>query len=191
MQLDLSFELPLNDDEERQLAGILRTTPDQMAQALTPVALAATQEYVRMFLGQKVFTRGSDILEYRLFLLVKEVFNNKVPDEQRISDLFQVTANGSRSLTRSVLSKYQYELHDAVHRSLNDTVDAAVPGENGDYEVAVYNEGITESLNRMLGSEDSTLPPIGKKRGTVCTYVIKPSAYQCLCRVLGVEPKEQ
>jgi len=37
-----------------------------------------------MFIGQQVFTRGADIREYRLFLLIEQPFDAHIPDEQRV-----------------------------------------------------------------------------------------------------------
>lgn len=66
-----------------------------------------------MFIGQRVFTRGRDIQEYRLFLLIRGPFGNTIPDDQMVCDLFQTTTQ-SRALVRSVMSKYQYELSQAI-----------------------------------------------------------------------------
>src|SRR5207244_13298060 len=90
----------------------------KLAETLAPFAAAALHEVVTMFLGQKVFTRGSDILEYRLFLLVQHAFGNRVPTEKQVSKLFQTTATASRALIRSVMSQHQYQLQDAIGASL-------------------------------------------------------------------------
>ena len=110
----ITVDLPLNAEEKAQLAGILRCDPDALDAVLAPYAAAALEEYARMFIGQRVFTRGSDIHEYRLFLLIKQPLEGRIPDEQQVSDLFQTTATQSRSLIRSVLAKYQYELQEAT-----------------------------------------------------------------------------
>jgi len=109
--MKIEFE-PSGGDLE-MLAEILGTSPDEVEAALAPYLHAAATEYVEMFLGRKVFTRGQDIREYRLFLLMKEVFE-RLPDEQEVSDLFQTTESQSRSLIRSVMSKYQYDLTDVL-----------------------------------------------------------------------------
>jgi hypothetical protein len=187
MNLDLTITLPISREEERQLAGILECKASELTVHLAPVAASALQEYVRMFLGQKVFTRGADILEYRLFLLIKELFDNAIPDEQRVCDLFQATSGQARSLIRSVLSKYQYELHDAMSATLVATLQqAAQPEEDADYEVTVNTQSLVDGLNRLLANADGTLPPIMKKRGTVATFIIRPSAFAALASALHV-----
>lgn len=181
MRVDISLDLALTDEEERQLARILHTSSEGLPQELGPVASASIQEYIRMFLGQKVFTRGSDVLEYRLYLLIRELFGDQVPNEESVCALFQTTTSGARSLIRSVLSKYQYDLHDAYSSSLKSTLDSAVRvEEDGNYEVTVHTQSLIDGLNRTLAERDGTLPPITKKRGTVCTYVIRPSSFEQL-----------
>lgn len=188
MKLTLDVSLDLNEDEERQLASILRADRAELEDALQPVAAASLEEYVRMFLGQKVFTRGRDVQDYRLFLLIRELFDRTIPDEERVCALFQTTESQSRSLIRSVLSKYQYEVHEALENSLSDIVRAASQPEDGnDYQVAIYTEGLVEGLNRLLADEDGSLPQVSKKRGTVSTYQIKPSSYAVLRERLGVK----
>lgn len=178
MEVTFTVDLPLTEDEVRQLAGILACEREDLEATLQLVASAALQEYTRMFLGQKVFTRGSDILEYRLFLLMRELFNNAVPNEERVCALFQATTSNARALIRSVLSKYQYDLHDALSGSLRATLDSAHRvEEDGDYEVTVNAQSLVDGLNRALAERNGSLPSIVKKRGTVCTYVIRPSAF--------------
>jgi hypothetical protein len=181
ISLDLGFLTP---DEQTQLAGIMRNPPDLDA-ALQPFAEAAFEEYVRMMIGQRVFTRGSDIREYRLFLLVKHAFGRRLPDEQRVCDLFQTTASEGRSLIRSVISKYQYDLQGPVQDTLKEIVKGAKK-ENGDHSIVVNSRSIVEALNRMLAAEDGSLPPIEKKSGTVSTYVVRPSSYNRLTKRLGI-----
>lgn len=189
MDLEIQLTISATDEEATQLATILDTTLEDLDEALAPAAEAALTEYVRMFLGQAVFTRGSDIHEYRLFLLIKHLFYNRIPYEQTISDLFQTTATKSRSLVRSVMSKYQYELKAAIEDSMAEILDGCPDPDKGkDFEVSIFNDNLVEAMNRLLASKDGSLPPVSKKRGTVTTYVIRPSALRCLVDHLEVVP---
>jgi hypothetical protein len=91
--MPITIELGLADEERNQLGGILKCSPADLDATLESYAAAALEEYGRMFIGQRVFTRGADIQVYRLFLLIKGPFDNQIPDEQIVSDLFQTTAN--------------------------------------------------------------------------------------------------
>jgi hypothetical protein len=179
-EVAITLNLPLNDEEKAQLAGILHCDAGALDAVLAPYAAAALEEYARMFIGQRVFTRGSDMHEYRLFLLIKQPLEGRIPDEQHVSDLFQTTANQSRSLIRSVIAKYQYELQEAINATLRNAVEAA-ESDGDDWAVTVNSENVVESLNRLIGSIDGSLPQIEKKRGTVCSYVLRRSSYTRLC----------
>jgi hypothetical protein len=167
----------LRDDEAEKLAGILGCPRNQLDNTLSAYASASLQEYIGMILGQKVFTRGADIREYRLFLLIQHAFGNQLPDEQKICDLFQTTVSQSRALIRSVMSKYQYDLSAAIRTTITNTIVAAVQvEEGGDYEFTVNSENVVDAMNRALASIDGTLPQVIKKKGTVTSYVLKPSS---------------
>jgi len=116
--MKLTIEVGLTGDEEANLRLILRQEKGKWPAAFEPYAAGAAEEYARMFLGQRVFTRGSDMREYRLALLIRRAFGNKIPDEQTVCDLFQCTLSQSRALLRAVMSKYQYELSTAINETL-------------------------------------------------------------------------
>jgi hypothetical protein len=187
-QRTVQCQFVLPEAEAEQLAEVLGCTSDELESALAPHASAALQEYIGMFLGQKVFRRGADQQEYRLFLLIRHVFGDKLPNEQEVCRLFQTTATESRGLIRSVMSKYQYQLQSAINASLKDVCSAAqAEEEGGDHYVAVYNGNVVDELNRMLADIDGSLPAMQKRRNSVSTYRLKPSAYQALCSRLGID----
>lgn len=83
-------------------------------------------------------------------------------------------------MIRSVLSKYQYDLHHAYSASLARILDEApAPSvEDGDdYEVVVHSQSLIDGFNRTLAEKNGALPAIARKKGTVSTYVIRPSSF--------------
>lgn len=195
----LNFDLKLSEEEERLLRNILGDIDPQKTfdEILSDFGKASFEEYYRMFLGQKVFTRGSDFQEYRLFLIIKRALENDIANEELVSSLFQLTASQSRSLIRSVLSKYQYELHDAIENTLIKVLQNAqdVPSSGGrtsEYTIDVRNKSIVSELNQLLGNIDGNLPQITQKRGTYSTYIVSVASYRALCENLGfLEVEEQ
>lgn len=187
--MPISFELRAGKEDSEMLAEILDCPPEDLEEMLQPYARAAAAEYVEMFLGRKVFTRGSDIREYRLFLLMREVFN-QLPTEQEVSDLFQTTETQSRSLIRSVMSKYQYELTEVLNKSMKNALEAAAQDlnseEDDDWYITVSSEYIVEALNRLIAQRDGTLTRIVLRKGTASSYVIKPSTRSELRAALGL-----
>ena len=190
--MNINFNIELQNDEIDQLAGILGCTNEELPTVIAPYAKAALDEYIKMFIGQKVFTRAADFREYRLFLLIEHVFDNEIPNEQQISALFQTTANQSRTLTRSIMSKYQYDLAKAIKKSFRKVITNAKFSEDDDcYLIIVDNENIIEALNGLIRSIDGTLPPIQKKTNTVSTYKLEKSSRKKIMENLGIEIEEE
>lgn len=185
--MPITTDLHLNETEREKLAGILHCSPDELDNKLQSFSTAALEEYCRMILGQKVFRRTQDIKEYRLFLLIKEVFNNRIPDDQKISSLFQTTPSESRTLIQSVTSKYQYELQSAISDTLAEIINhAQFDDADKTYTVTVNSSIKIQELNSIIASLDGTLPVIKRKQDAVSSYVIKASSYSKLKAHFGL-----
>jgi hypothetical protein len=179
MKIQVNTQISLPDEEALNLATILECTPDQLGKKLSEFVRPALTEYTSMFLGTKVFKRGSDLLEYRLFLLITTTFGNLIPSDQEVSELFQTSTSESRSLIRAVMSKYQYPVKEAVQRSLVKILQSAKHAHDGDpYEVVIASQNLVEELNRVLAGINGNLPLVSKVRDSVGTYRIQPSSYE-------------
>ena len=184
MKLNLDFDL--RSQEENELRKILKKDASEWPAGLKPYAEAATLEYIRMFLGQKVFTRGSDIREYRLFLLIRTAFDGAIPDEQTVCALFQCTLSQCRGLLRAVMSKYQYELSEAITRTLKELVGRVKKNTSGALVVTINNESIVGELNKVLAMVDASQDQVVRQTGKLATYELKPDAYRKLCDNFGI-----
>src|SRR5262245_25578063 len=183
--MDVTASLDLPDAERRELARIMNCPISRLSEVLRPFATAAVAELATMFLGQKVFTRGSDILEYRLFLLIQFAFGGVIPSEQQVTRLFQTTTAGSRALLRAVMSKYQYQLQKPITKSLRDLLVSATKDDDDIRTISVLNLNFVDELNRLLAEIDPTLPPVTKRRGSVSTYEIPASSFTKLMAKLS------
>lgn len=190
--MEINFSIPdISQNERDLLKSILHCNDGDLNERLNKVAASSFEEYRKMILGQRVFTRGKDILEYRLFIFIKYYFDGIIPEEQRICDLFQITAKESRALVRSIMSKYQYELRDNISSSIRLEVEKITKDDHsGEFKISIQNQFIKDELNRVLGTIDTSLPIIEKDKGTISTYVIKPSSYQKLCEYYNVDVNE-
>jgi hypothetical protein len=187
----IEISVSLAQEEQQQLAAVLGIDKQELNQRLPLIARAASYEYLRMILGQKVSSRASDIFEYRLLLLVQEVFGNTMPDERTIADLFQMTESRAGALIRAASSKYRFELNQALKKSLVSVLQSVKRKKSDDdWEVTISSRAIVDNLNTLLSRKDGTLPPIKPRSDAVSTFVIKPSAYTVLCEVLEITPKK-
>jgi hypothetical protein len=62
--MDIPIFIELSEENKEELANILGCSVEELIQQLSRFGAAALREYVTMILGQKVFRRSSDILDY-------------------------------------------------------------------------------------------------------------------------------
>lgn len=188
----VTIEVTLDGAEEKALAAILNCDKGELGTFLSKYARAALEEYVRMFLGEKIFKRGSDFLEYRLFLLIRHAFDGTLPNDSRISALFQTTASQSRALLRSVMSKYQYPLDPAIRKTLADAIRSAKWDRgNKVFVFTPHSSIIVDALNRVLADLDGTLTEVAKQSGSIGNYIIPRASQKQLCKTFGVTYDEK
>jgi hypothetical protein len=179
--MPITTNIELDAAEREELVNILGGTDANLEQTLAVYATAALGEYIAMFRGQKVLKRGSDFLEFRLFLLISHAFGGEIPDEQRVSSLFQTSATESRSLIRAVMSKYQYQMRGFVEQTLKKLLAKAECEEKGaPHSLVVHSQNLVDELNRILAGIDGNLPSVTKKKGSVATYEISSSSFEKL-----------
>lgn len=187
--MNLTTTVNFTPEEEAEIAAILGCSAANLSGKLNSYVHASFKEYLTMIRGQKVFKRGSDMLEYRLFLLIESAFDGMVPDERTVSSLFQTTLTESRSLIRAVISKYQYQLRTYIDATLQQILNAANRlNATHDYTVVINSQNTVDELNKALADLDGSLTPVTKKRGSVSTYEIAPSSYNRLCAKFNVQP---
>lgn len=171
--------------EQEQLASALRCPPEDIDDRISQIAAAAQEEYVRMFLGQHVYSRGQDIKQYRLSLLIKYLFGGRLPTEGQISALFQTTTTESRSLLRSVRAKFQYQLGAATHNTMHEIFKKAKKVEGAEtFSLVCDSENVIEALNDTIARLDGALPKVKKSPGTAGEYEIAASTHAALEKIL-------
>ncbi|MFB1298606.1 hypothetical protein ACAG24_024145 [Mycobacterium sp. pW049] len=167
--------------ERAQLADAFNCELNQVDGRLAQFVAASEEEYVRMILGQHVYSRGQDIKVYRLSLMIKHAFGGRLPSEGQISALFQTTATESRGLLRAVRAKFQYELRQAIRSSMQAAVSRANRDEeNGEWAMVCDSENIIDALNDAVARHDGSLPRIRKAPGSAGEYTLAPSTYMAL-----------
>jgi len=140
-----------------------------------------------MFIGARVYTRGEDIREYRLLLLMEKVWK-RIPEDHEVSALFLTTASRSRALIRSVLSKFRYDLATALEGSLRSVLNSAHRLNDSELRIIVRSASLIDAINERIEDVDPSLPRLLAGEG-VATYRIKQSAYEKLCDALGIKER--
>lgn len=178
--------MDFTDADKAQLAATFGCAVSALDAEMASYAAAGQEEYLRMILGQRVFTRGEDIREYRLLLMIRHVFGDRLPSEHQVSALFHTTMTQSRTLLRSVLAKYQYELQDVLKATLKEVLAAARPDLNDDQarRLDIDNTNVLEALNQQIAALDGSLSLVAKVTGTGSEYRIAQSSYDRVLKSL-------
>jgi hypothetical protein len=181
------FDIEIAQPDEKALTAAFSCTAADLETILGRHAKAALHEYVECYLGRRASSRGSDILEHRLALLVHHAFQDEIPNEARVSRLFQTTLSVSRTLIRNSLSKYRYQLEVAANASAKSLLEKVTWGGGGgkSYNAKVTAPNLIEVLNQRLLAEDPTLKPIARLPDSVGTYAIDQYSYDKLCEAFG------
>lgn len=180
--MNVSFEITIG--EQALLQNILNCqNADELKAKLNLVAKASLSEYIDMILGKKAFTRGKDIMEYRLFLLTKYLYQEKIPIETDISSLFQLTPSESRTLVKSTISKYQYQIRSSVEATIKQILESAEGNNVDGYQVIIYNATLKDEMNKSLSKSEGTYPMVVRNSGMTDLYKIKPSSFKELCDI--------
>lgn len=187
--MQISITLDLTEADNAEIAAILGCDVAELNNRLNDCAKSSINEYLAMFRGQKVFKRGSDILEYRLLMLIETAFDGVIPEDRTVSRLFQTTLTESRSLIRAVISKYQYRLQTHVNRTLCACLKSATrESSHQNYAVVINSHNVVDELNKALADINGELSQVAKKKGSVSTFEIAPSSYNQLCAKFVVTP---
>lgn len=189
MPAKIEFSMPVSNDESDLLCSILKIQKNDLSDHLSLIAIAALEEYLKMITGQKVFTRGSDMLNYRLLLIIKHYYGGRIPDEQQISGLFQTTSSESRSMVKSITAKYQYALKEMVDKTLKKEVEGISAHDKFRYVLVTSNAFAKERLNTIISRENATVEIIESDPRRPNQHLMNESTYLLLCKYFDLHPK--
>ena len=183
--MQIKFDIDISDSDQAALAVALDCKANELQATVSRHALAALHEHIECYLGRRASTRGSDILEYRLALLTHHAFANQIPNDVKVSRLFQTTLSASRTLIRNALAKFRNELGDAPTVSAKAMLESVEwPGGNGnDYHAKNPAPNVVELLNQRLLAEDPTLKQLSRVPDSGGLYAINKYSYDKLCTV--------
>jgi hypothetical protein len=184
----ITFDVPLTDSEQSDLATVFDCKKPDVPKQLELYGKAALIEYVNMFLGRATLRTAADAKEFRLLTITQNVFGGRVPDDDVVGREFHLTSSQARALTRTVLAKYALELAAGVQGSYAELIrNATKKRDETSYRVSVRNRAVVDGLNQMLLKLDPGLPPILQKPGTSGTFLIDPASYQELAKHFGIQ----
>ena len=178
------------DTKDRQnLASAFGCTEAELDSWLLKVDKAATKEYTDMMLGIANFSRGTDMREYRLLLLIENAFV-AIPSDEAVCRLFQISSSGARSLLRAVISKYRYRLDFVLQSGLKDVLsNASLEVKGAPRYLTIESAYLVEEINRKLSAARKQLPGLRPHPSALSMYEMEAVAYEYLSAEIGVGTK--
>lgn len=189
-QVNINLHDSLFSQEERvrlcNLFGIENGDNNEFKDAIEQISHAAIVEYKEMLLGKGLPTRADEIRQHRLLHLIKYYFLGRIPTEVEVSAMFQLTETESRSLIKSVKTRFRYELLQEISQTLRCVIESATQRNEGEpYKVVIQSDNVLEELNQIIEKEAPHCYPITKCRSTARTYEITEDSYQVIMNHFG------
>ena len=157
------------------------TGNNELKGALARLSKTAFMEYIKMFKEKGLPTRADEVQQERLFFLLNHYFQNRLPGENEISSIFQLTQSQSRTLLRNTKSRYRTKIKDLIKNTLRTTlISENQPVDDNPIEFGCTSQSTIEELNSIVSQKGPTLQPIEKIRGQASEYSCAVSTYNLL-----------
>lgn len=171
----------LSSADETLIQECLGLTTGQLNAALIKLCKTAFMEYVKMFKEKGLPTRADEVQQERLFFLLNYFFMNRLPSENEISSIFQLTPSQSKTLLRNTKSRYRTKISAYIKNTLFTTLNQATQLNSGDeYEFICTSPTTIEELNSIISQKGPALKPIEKIRGLASKYTCAIDTYNLL-----------
>lgn len=177
----------LSNADKQLIKGCLNITSDiELGTALKKLCKAAFMEYCKMFKEKGLPTRADEVQQERLFFLLNHYFESRLPGENEISSIFQLTPSQSKTLLRNTKSRYRTRIEKYINNTLLTTLNSASQNTaNEPYEFVCTSPTTIEELNSIINQKGPSLEPIQKIRGLACKYVCAVDTYNLLQKELN------
>ena len=142
------------------------------------IAKASYEENIQLYSSSMRISTISELNQFKLYLIVKDVLESIIPTENEVSQLFKITNSTASTLIRNMQSRYQIELQTALNTSILEIINDNNLGElytNVDgnyYQIYIRSNSIVKTMNQILQYSENSFPPISLCRGFNNKYKI-------------------
>lgn len=180
MELTIKIsDLELSDLDKTLIQDCLGIDSNQINTALQKISKSAFMEYVKMFKEKGLPTRADEVQQERLYFLLNYFFENRLPSENEISSIFQLTPSQSKTLLRNTKSRYRTKINLFIRNTLNATLNSATQ-QDGNYQFVCTSPTTVEEMNSIISQKGPELQPIEKIRGLASKYTCAVGTFNLL-----------
>jgi len=183
--ITISNEELSNSDKKLIKKCLDLITDSELNTALSKLTKASFMEYMKMFKEKGLPTRADEVQQERLFFLLSHYFQDRLPSENELSSIFQLTQSQSKTLLRNTKSRYRTKISNFINNTLLETLNSATQEQpDAPYEFVCTSPTTVEELNLIVSQKGPTLEPIQKIRGLASKYSCAVDTYNLLKKEL-------
>ena len=164
-------EEEFTNDDLRIIRECLNINEGEEDLHLQKLCKASFMEYLKMFKEKGLPTRADEVQQERLFFLLLHYYENRVPFENDISGIFQITQSQSRTLLRNTNSRFRTKISLFIRNTIKTVLRNAEPNMDTDnIEMEISSLVIKDEINNLLSQKRARLLQLSKKRGYASIY---------------------
>lgn len=163
---------------EKQLKIISNKFPSIKEEAIINTAI---EEFFDFLENQKRFSKFSVFQEYRLFLLIKNIYKDNFITEPIVRRIFKIDSSPAKKMINDVKIDYEEELQTFNSKSMKSFLDnIGDENKNGLITFTCESQCMIDSMNAIIQEKNPSAKKIYKEKGSLCTYKIYVDEYKLL-----------
>lgn len=172
----------LSPDDKKIIKDCLHLASDpELEIALSKLCKASFLEYCKMFKEKGLPTRADEVQQERLFFLFLYYFENRIPFENDISSIFQITQSQSKTLLRNTNSRFRTKISSYLRNTLKTIIETGRFNDDSEkWEITITSNIMLEEINMIVTQTNAVLKPLTKKRGYSNIYECPEDTYETL-----------
>jgi hypothetical protein len=187
--MKITIDVDENDISENDskiiIASLGLPSDTDIKSVLVKITKCSLLEYRKMFIEKGLPAKAAEVLQERLFFLIKGYFKDSLPTEQQISTIFQLTHSGSKTLLKNTISKSRIYLEAEIKESIKKVLKSA--SKDGDkYSIVIQSETIKDEINLVLTQKAPTLKKLLAEKGSAGQFICTSDTMNFLRTEYGV-----
>jgi hypothetical protein len=168
----MDIVIALTEEEKKRLKTIFSFMINYSeTEILKGIMEAAKEEYIGQFLKDGNQSSLTEIRQYKLFLLIKHVFNGLIPSEVEVASIFKIPITSARSLIKNTKSRYQFEIEQYFKETIKAILNQIDENEidNDYYQLYIRSSYMLIEMNRVIELMNQNFEKI-KRLNNVSSY---------------------
>ncbi|TGL36989.1 hypothetical protein EHQ52_03715 [Leptospira koniambonensis] len=169
VKFDISNAELTDSDKDIIKSSLGLTNNVELKKSLEKIAKASFLEYRKMFIERGVPTKADEVLQEKLFYLIKHYFIEKLPTEAGISTIFQLTPSSSKTLLKNTISRYRIHLEEIIRNSIKEVL-GDIERTDDKVKIVIQSDNIKDQINMVIAQKKPTLKKLISVKSSAGQY---------------------